>query len=269
MLNLRVKPSSLFVGGGGEGEDAGADVDFNWHCKAGLAANIQVVKEEFCKKRGLKPVKILIEGPPGSGKSFYGRQLAEHYNVPHIHIKHMIDEIIHWNKEMEEGIAKRREVKTRIRLHWEALRAEEERKRSLSGVSKSAEGRPGTSDGSEKPAVIIEPEKPDTDSDGDYMHIDIKRRLKDFVEGNPEGSRIPTDIINEAVRWRLNQNDCQNRGYVLDGYPHSYDEAFGVFFVQNKKPEPKFVIDEATGERVQAPDEMDEEALKEYLKPKF
>ena len=73
MLNLRVKPSSLFVGGGGEGEDAGADVDFNWHCKAGLAANIQVVKEEFCKKRGLKPVKILIEGPPGSGKSFYGR----------------------------------------------------------------------------------------------------------------------------------------------------------------------------------------------------
>ena len=56
---------------------------------------------------------------------------------------------------------------------------------------------------------------------------------------------------------------------MLDGYPHSYEEAFGVFFVQNKKPEPKFVIDEATGEKVQAPDEMDEEALKEYLKPKF
>ena len=56
---------------------------------------------------------------------------------------------------------------------------------------------------------------------------------------------------------------------MLDGYPHSYDEAFGVFFVVNKKPEPKFVIDEATGEKVQAPDDMDEEALKEYLKPKF
>lgn len=76
-------------------------------------------------------------------------------------------------------------------------------------------------------------------------------------------------MLNEAVRWRLNQNDCQNRGYVLDGYPHSYEEGFGVFFIQNKKPEPKFIIDEGTGEKVQAPDEMDEEQLKEYLKPKF
>ena len=77
------------------------------------------------------------------------------------------------------------------------------------------------------------------------------------------------ELINEAVRWRLNQNDCQNRGYVLDGYPRSYQEADGVFFVTNKKPEPKFVIDEATGEKVPAPEEMDEEALKEFLKPKF
>jgi adenylate kinase len=76
-------------------------------------------------------------------------------------------------------------------------------------------------------------------------------------------------MTNEAVRWRLNQNDCQNRGYVLDGYPHSFQEASGVFFVQNKKPEPKFIIDEASGEKVPAPDEMDEEALKEFLKPKF
>jgi adenylate kinase len=71
MLNLKIKPSSLFVGTGDE-EGAG-EPDFNWHCKAGLASNIQLVKDEFCKKRGLKPVKILITGPPGSGKSFYGK----------------------------------------------------------------------------------------------------------------------------------------------------------------------------------------------------
>ena len=39
MLNLRIKPSSLFVAGG-EGDEGAGDVDFNWHCKAGLALNI-------------------------------------------------------------------------------------------------------------------------------------------------------------------------------------------------------------------------------------
>lgn len=36
MLNLKIKPSSLFVGAGTEDEGAG-EPDFNWHCKAGLA----------------------------------------------------------------------------------------------------------------------------------------------------------------------------------------------------------------------------------------
>jgi hypothetical protein len=67
-LNLWVKPSPLFVGSTEEEE-----VDFTWHCKSGLAANIQLVKEEFCKERGLKPFKIIINGPPNAGKSFFAK----------------------------------------------------------------------------------------------------------------------------------------------------------------------------------------------------
>ena len=269
MLNLRIKPSSLFVGAG-EGEEGGEQVDFNWHCKSGIAANIQTVKEEFCKKRGLKPFKILITGPPGSGKSFYGKQLAEHYNVPHIHVKQMIDDIVNWNKEKEEGIQKRREVKARIRKHEEQLK-EEERKRN-SALS-SLSGRPGTGDPAEAPKlehrkILGIDDGPETDSDDEYQNIDIKHKIAAYLKEFP-GERLPFEHLNEAVRWRLNQNDCQNRGYVLDGYPRSFIEANGVFFIQNKRPEPKFIVDEATGERVQAPDDIDEDAMKEFLKPKF
>lgn len=55
---------------------------------------------------------------------------------------------------------------------------------------------------------------------------------------------------------------------MLDGYPRSFEESNGVFFVSNKRPEPKFTVDEATGEKVPV-EEMDEEAMKEFLKPRF
>lgn len=190
MLNLRVRPSTLFVGAAGEGEDAGDSADFNWHCKAGLATNIQTVKEEFCKKRGLRPVKIAITGPPGSGKSFYGKQLSDHYNVPHIHLQQMIHEIENWNKEKEEGILKRREVKARIKQQEEQLRLDEERKKAGSALTSQ---RPGTAasaasvppevkpeEDQQPPKTIVEEEKPDTDSDDEYQEIDIKKRLKDY-----------------------------------------------------------------------------------------
>ena len=96
LLNLRVKPSPLFVPSSEEEE-----IDFNWHCKSGLAKNIQLVKDEFCKERGLKPFKVFMCGPPAIGKSFFSAQIAENYNISHIHIKKMIDEIVNWNKEKE------------------------------------------------------------------------------------------------------------------------------------------------------------------------
>jgi adenylate kinase family enzyme len=76
-----VKPSTLFVSGGpeqpveGEEEEPPAEEegDFKWLCKNGLAANIQLVKEEFCKERNLKPFKICIVGKPFTGKSFYAK----------------------------------------------------------------------------------------------------------------------------------------------------------------------------------------------------
>ena len=75
--------------------------------------------------------------------------------------------------------------------------------------------------------------------------------------------RIPNDIINEAVRWRLERNDCQNRGYVLDGYPKNFGNAENVFVVTPQRP-PKKLNEE--GEEENPPDE---EELAKLLKPKL
>ena len=127
-----MKPSSLFVSENEEEEP----VEFEWHCKDGLAKNIQSVKEEFCRERGLKPIKIFITGPPASGKSHYGKQLAEHCNVPHIHVGKLLDEVENWNKEKEEEVMRQREFKRKMkeeeeRLRLEQLKLEEEEKERI------------------------------------------------------------------------------------------------------------------------------------------
>ena len=129
-LNLWVKPSNLFVK---QNEDE--ENDFKWHCEVGLPKQIQSIKEEYCKSRGLKPIKIVIAGPPGSGKSSFGAQLASHYNVPHIHAKKLLEEIESWDREKEhiwnikqQKKAKEEEEKERLRLLQEQIEQEEKAK---------------------------------------------------------------------------------------------------------------------------------------------
>ena len=115
MLNIKTVPSSLFIKEGAEEEGAepGED-DFNWHCKNGLAKNIQLVKDEFCKERGLKPFKIGILGKPCSGKSFFSGQLAKHFNVPHIHKEQVLEDIQEWNKEKQREYEHKQNEKIRL-----------------------------------------------------------------------------------------------------------------------------------------------------------
>lgn len=60
----------------------------------------------------------------------------------------------------------------------------------------------------------------DGDSDEDFAPIEIKDKVKEWKKAH--SGRLPETLINEMVRWRLLRNDCQNRGYVLDGYPRNF-----------------------------------------------
>ena len=60
----------------------------------------------------------------------------------------------------------------------------------------------------------------------------------------------------------MSQNDCQNRGYVLDGYPQCYKTAKDVFFITPeppKKQEPQLDPDGNPVENAEEPVEEGEE----------
>ena len=41
--------------------------------------------------------------------------------------------------------------------------------------------------------------------------------------------RIPDDLVYKLYKKRLSQNDCKFKGYVLDGYPKSFEQAKKIF----------------------------------------
>lgn len=65
--------------------------------------------------------------------------------------------------------------------------------------------------------------------------------------------RVPDDIIYKLLRQELVKNACRNRGYILDGYPRTYEDAQWCFL---NKPIKR---DEETGEII----EEEEEELEE------
>ena len=112
--------------------------------------------------------------------------------------------------------------------------------------------------------AIEEAEDPD-----EFVALEIKAKINKFSSASPN-EKIPANLLNEAVRWRLGQNDCQNRGYILDGYPFCYETANGVFYITPEAPPKKPVVTDENGEEAPAEEEpIDPEELAKMMAPKF
>lgn len=77
------------------------------------------------------------------------------------------------------------------------------------------------------------------------LHEEIKAKIEELKdakvaeieESRPEDAepeeidrdkltvRLPDDILFKILKIRLTENDCRNRGYVLDGYPRCFKHA--------------------------------------------
>ena len=64
-----------------------------------------------------------------------------------------------------------------------------------------------------------------------------KKKKKGWVEleTNPDKikPRLPDEIIYKIFKWRFTLNDINNRGYILDGFPKSLEQAKFMFGGKN------------------------------------
>lgn len=203
-----------------EADDIRKKNEFQWHSQKGILKTMEVLNKEFNKFRGLNPVKIMISGPPASGKTFYADQLAKYYNIPKVHVAQLLDEV--WKMaKIDEEAAGENELINLCRTTVEELR------------DKMVE----------QMGEEYEAKKKDEDPDFDPESID-RETLK---------IRIPNDILYRILKIHLNKNNCRNRGYVLDGFPRTFKDAENCFLYRPKK------IDEETGEEIEPEEEELEE----------
>ena len=205
-LNLWLAPSKILIPPKADDEDE-AKMPFDYHCLTGLRTNIRKLNEEYNRENGLRPVKIFVTGPPASGKTHYGRKLAEHYNVPLIQVAEVVAAAENLPNDLGE----------RIRSQFQ-----EQKSQFLESESKKAKPK-------------------------GYKSPPFKPRLSD-------------DLLAEAFRWRLSQNHCRNRGFVLDGWPRTYEDAERLFVVKVKA-----VVTEEGGEPGEEKNSLDREIFPENV----
>lgn len=65
-----------------------------WHLGKPFQFVTDSIIEEYIIARNLCPVKMIILGPPASGKTRVAQYLAEYYDISYIHVKSLIKDAI-------------------------------------------------------------------------------------------------------------------------------------------------------------------------------
>lgn len=77
-IDLMLEPSAIMMS-----EEYSASCEPpGWLCKDGFLAHVRTIADEFCSAKKLRAVRILVAGPPSSGKTALAKAVAEHFKVP-------------------------------------------------------------------------------------------------------------------------------------------------------------------------------------------
>ncbi|NXD10164.1 KAD7 kinase, partial [Nothocercus nigrocapillus] len=177
--------------------------NIKWVAQTGLVENIEEIIKEYKEIRGLLPLKIYIHGPPGVGKSSIAENLCRHYKLHHIKIKDVISETI---ANLEKIVAPK-EVEA-------------------DDIGEEGEDDEDESENIEEARELLDEIKKSMEQNGNRKHQVIKWDL--------EGQ-----YVIKFTKDKLKTMPCRNQGYVLDGFPETYDQAKELFNYEDEEEEIK------------------------------
>ncbi|KOC66213.1 Adenylate kinase 7 [Habropoda laboriosa] len=167
----------------------------SWHLDAPFRDNINAIVKEYKAARNLQPIRIIVLGPPASGKTKIARHLADHYRIHYVHVKPLIVETIEkLTNEIEEARVAQDEAE-------QAGENEEEE------------------------------EEEDVEEEEGAVNVEERQELLDEIERNMQrtNGRLDDALLNKLFLRKLRSKESSNQGYVMDGHPKTFEQAKELF----------------------------------------
>ncbi|KAJ3197257.1 Adenylate kinase 7 [Irineochytrium annulatum] len=91
LVNLRLEPGHV------------KDMAFEWKYEAGIIENLPQLIQEYKDARGLTPLKIVLHGPPASGKTYLAKMIAAYYEIHLVEADEVVKEAVARLERRGEG----------------------------------------------------------------------------------------------------------------------------------------------------------------------
>ncbi|XP_076665201.1 adenylate kinase 7 isoform X2 [Andrena cerasifolii] len=181
-----------------------------WHLDMPFGDSIGVIVKEYKAARNLHPVRVIVLGPPASGKTRVASYLAKHYDIHYVHAKSLIaDTVQALSIEIENATAEREKPE-------------------------------------ETGAGDAEDDEEGLDEEEEATNVEVLQELLDEIEQDMQRSkgRLDDAVLNKLFLRKLRSKECQNQGYVMDGYPKTLGQVRELFEGGNLNEEEEEVVDE-------------------------
>ena len=206
---------------------------FDWHAREGFRANAASLAAEYAAARRLEPVRIVVTGPPLSGKSTLAAALAAEYCVPVITPLQAVQALASDPPQLAGSDSAQPPPGT-VQVAGQAADEAEE-----GGAGKEADAEDG------KEAEVEEEEEEEEEEPSAFQRAEealrevVRAALTSSGAASGGGGTwsvshaaalaLPRKLLARAVRHEAMRPEARNRGWVLDGFPTSVEEARILF----------------------------------------
>ncbi|PRP75482.1 hypothetical protein PROFUN_10660 [Planoprotostelium fungivorum] len=104
ILNLNLRTEPVIVN----------ELDIVWESENGIVEYLPTLIHQFVNTRKLTPIKIVVHGPPSSGRTFLSDLIAKEYNIEHVMYEQLLQEERSAEGELSREIKESQEEKGKI-----------------------------------------------------------------------------------------------------------------------------------------------------------